>query len=245
MQIDLLNKKILLIGGTGTLGAQFTKQFSSMGARVIYTYFSDEELAGKLCAKNAEPLFLDLHKREQTKQLKELIKKRWGELDALVFNAGFVRDRTVTKMSEDEFDSVIDGNLSAAQRIVKALLPLLYRAQKAKLVFITSRVGQQGGFGEANYAAAKAGLAAYVKTLAVEVGRKGICVNAISPGFMLSKMTKNLPEEVYVRQKQISALGQLGDPEEVAQFVSFLLSEKVQNLSGQVINFDSRRTKLF
>lgn len=245
MHIDLAGKVILVTGGTSALGAEIVERAAAEKASVFFTYFENQARARALMDKGARGFQMDLRSPADIDKLKEEIKKHTPSLEGLVNNAGIVRDRTLAHMTDEEFDEVIRADLTAPFLIIKKFLPMLYKKEGGKVINITSRVGIQGGFGEANYAAAKAGLAALTKTLAWETGRKKMCVNAVAPGFMMSKMTENLPPEVYEKQKKESCLESFSDPGEVADFVIFLLSDAVRNVSGQLFCFDSRKTKIF
>jgi len=157
-----------------------------------------------------------------------------------VNNAVVVRDKTIAQLTEADWDSVIEGSLSGTALLTKVLLPLLYKSNHGRIINIVSPVGQHGAFGLGNYAAAKGGLIAFTKSLAKEVGRKKILVNAVNPGFMLSNITKEIPNSVMAENKNRSCLGTLSDPCEVAQFILYLASDAVQSFSGQVFHCDSR-----
>lgn len=245
MQIDLAGKVILVSGGTSALGFEMASQAVREKAAVYFTYFENGTKAAELVQAGARAIRADLRRTDQIDLVKETIKKDFPYLDGLVNNAAIVRDRTLGNMTEEEFDEVLDVDLTAVFRLTKRLLPLLYKKEGGKIVNITSRVGMQGGFGESNYAAAKAGLAAFTKTLARETGRKKICVNAVAPGFIMSRMTQNLPETVYARQLAASAFESYCDPAEVARFVVYLLSDAVKNVTGQLFYYDSRETRIF
>ncbi len=245
MHIDLSGKVILVTAGTSALGTQIVERAMAEKATVFFTYFENQNKAQTLIAKGAYGFRADLRSPADIDKLKEEIKKHTPVLDGLVNNAGIVRDRTLTNLTDEEFNEVIGVDLTAVFLLIKKFLPMLYKKEGGKVVNITSRVGIQGGFGEANYAAAKAGLVALTKTLAWEAGRKKMCVNAVAPGFMMSGMTRDLPPEVYERQKKESCLESFSDPGEVADFIIYLLSDRVRNVSGQVFLFDSRRCRSF
>lgn len=245
MKIDLAGKTVLVTAGTSALGTEIVKAALAEGAKVHFTYHENESGARALEAAGANPVRVNLRDPGDIDRLKDALKSVGGALDGLVNNAGIVRDHTLGNLTDEEFDDVVAVDLTAAFRVTKRLLPLLYKSPAGKIVNLISRVGLQGGFGEANYAAAKAGLAAFTKTLAWEVGRKGICVNAVAPGFLLSRMTRGLAPEIHERQKNESCLGRLGDAEEAARFIIYLLSDAMNSVSGQVFHIDSRKTRLF
>lgn len=157
----------------------------------------------------------------------------------LVNNAGITRDRTIAKMSDDEWQSVIDVNLTGAFNMIRAVVPGMVEAGFGRIVDITSINGLRGKFGQANYSASKAGLIGLTKTAAHELGPKGITVNAIAPGMVLTEMALALPEEF--RQKAVaeSALGQLAEPKDIANAVLFLLSDGARMITGQVPQVDA------
>lgn len=245
MRFDLGGKTILITGGTSVLGREIAGRALRENARVLFTYFQNEALAGELRRKGAQGFRLDLTRRKDVLRFGEEMEKEISLLDALVLNAGLVRDHAIVNLSEDEFDGVIEADLTANFLLAKKLLPYLFRSGQGKILAVTSRAGVQGGVGEANYAAAKAGLNAFIKTLAVEAGREGVLANAVAPGFMMSRMTESLPEEVHERHRQESVLGCFQEPGEIADFVIYLLSDLVKHVSGQIFHWDSRRTKLF
>lgn len=241
MNISLSGKNILITGGTGTLGSVLVTRALEEGARVFFAYHRNEEKAKALADKGAVPLQFDITDRTAVDWLKDKLKENCGNLDALVHCAGIVRDHTLQNLTADDWDKVIAVNLTAVYYLTRKLLPLLYKKENSRIIFIASRVGLQGGFGEANYAASKAGLIALTKTLAAEVGRQGILVNAVTPGFMLSKMNEGLSDDVKEKNRKESYLGSFSDPNEVADFMIYLLSDKVSKLTGQVFHYDSRK----
>ncbi len=241
----MLNQKnVLITGGTGLLGRALVRRSLEVGGRVTFTYFQNERAARELQDAGAQGVQADLRSPDVFLRLKNLLKERSGGLDILIHNAAVARDSTVSKMDEQAWDEVIDVNLTAAYRLVKALLPLLYKSERAKLLFVSSRAGRLGAFGASNYAASKAGLEAFARSLAREVGRKGILVNAVTPGFLIgSAMTRDLPESVKASLEGESVLERASDPEEAARHIVALLSDETTLVSGQVFDFDARITR--
>jgi 3-oxoacyl-[acyl-carrier protein] reductase len=157
----------------------------------------------------------------------------------LVNNAGITRDRSVLKMSDDEWQSVLSVNLTGAFHVVRALAPAMREAGYGRIVNITSINGLRGKFGQANYSASKAGLIGLTKTLARELGPRGITVNAVAPGMVLTEMARALPEEFLAKARQESVLPELAEPEDIANAVLFLLSDAARMITGEVIRVDA------
>jgi len=158
----------------------------------------------------------------------------------LIHNAAATADSLIEKMPEEDWDRVVGVNLKAPFYMTKRLLPLLFKKQPSKVFMLVSRAGLSGLYGAANYAASKGGLIAMTKSLAKELGRKKVLVNAINPGFMKAAMTAKLPENVLKKNIQDSPLKTFSDPEEVADFMVYLSSDLMRQVTGQVFHFESR-----
>ena len=174
-------------------------------------------------------------------QVSELIKSAidfMGGVDILVNNAGVTRDSLMLRMSEDDWDYVLDSNLKSAFLCTKAVLPQMLRQKSGRIVNISSVVGIYGNPGQSNYTAAKAGLIGLTKTTAKEVGSRGITVNAVAPGFIKTKMVAGLSTEILSEVEKRVALGRLGNTEDVAGTVAFLVSPDASYITGQVISVD-------
>ena len=165
------------------------------------------------------------------------VKEHAGSVDILVNNAGITRDRSLAKMSQEEWDAVIETNLSSVFHLTARVLPHMVEAGYGRIVNISSVVGLHGNFGQANYAAAKAGIVGFTKTAALELARKGVTVNAIAPGFIETQMIAAMPDDVRNRILEKIPMGRFGRPEEIADLVAFLVT-KGDYITGQVIAID-------
>jgi len=245
------NKVVLITGASGGIGKAIALKFTSFGAKIALNDISSQEENLKKLKEEIEQLqkveneplpfvnyFLaDISKYDEVEKMIEEIKKEFGRLDVLVNNAGICQDKTLAKMSIQEWQKVIDIDLTGVFNCSKAALPLLAQNQ-GKIVSLSSIVGQRGNFGQINYAAAKAGIIGFTKSLAKEVGKFGVTVNAIAPGFIETRLTENLPEEFKMMVKKLTSLGRFGKPEEVADLVVFLASDKANFITGAVFNID-------
>jgi len=233
------NKVVLITGASGGIGKAITKKFATAGAKVALNDIAPaEENLKKLAEELGSRYFLaDVSKLEEVEKMVENIQKEFGRLDVLVNNAGITQDRTLAKMTKEEWQKVIDIDLTGVFNCSKAVLPLII-ANQGKIVNISSLVGQRGNFGQTNYAAAKAGIIGFTKALSKEVGRFGVTVNAIAPGFIETRLTENLPPELKETIKKFTPLGRFGKPEEIANLIFFLASEEASFITGAVINID-------
>ncbi|PIS39673.1 MAG: 3-oxoacyl-ACP reductase [Candidatus Nealsonbacteria bacterium CG08_land_8_20_14_0_20_38_20] len=244
------DKVILITGSSQGIGRAIALKFASLGAKIALNDIPAQEEnlkrvkeeTEKKLTESGSPLtvryFLaDVSKLDEVEKMVESIKKEFGRLDVLVNNAGTCQDRTLAKMTKEEWQRVIDIDLTGVFNCSKAALPLLIAGQ-GKIINISSVVGQRGNFGQTNYAAAKAGIIGFTKSLAKEVGRLGVTVNAVAPGFIDTKLTESVPEQIRAAVKQLTALGRLGKPEEIANLVAFLASGEASFITGAVINID-------
>ncbi len=238
------NKVILITGSSQGIGRAIALKFASHRAKIALNDIQFQEGNLKKVKEEIEALgsqakyfFADVSKLEEVEKMVEEIKKEFGRLDILVNNAGITQDRTLAKMTKEEWQRVIDIDLTGVFNCAKAALPLIIQNQ-GNIVSLSSLVGQRGNFGQTNYAAAKAGIIGFTKSLAKEVGRLGVRVNAVAPGFIETRLTETVPENVKTTVKQLTALGRFGKPEEVASVVAFLVSEEASFITGEVINID-------
>ena len=233
------DKVVLITGASGGMGRAIAQKFAEDGANIA---LNDIGAAEENLKKTAEELggkyFLaDVSKLEEVEKMIRDIQKEFGRLDILVNNAGICQDKTLAKMTKEEWQRVIDVDLTGVFNCTKAALPLII-ANQGKIISISSLVGQRGNFGQTNYAAAKAGIIGFTKALAKEVGRFGVTVNAIAPGFIETRLTENLPPEIKETVRKFTPLGRFGKPEEVASLVFFLASKEASFITGTVINID-------
>lgn len=242
MEVSLSGKQILITGGTSALGRVFVRRAREEKARVFFTYHQNLETARELERLGARGFQVDLASRREIDELKNKIKAVTSSLDAIVHNAAIVRDHTIQNLTEAEWDEVISVDLDAVYYLTKKFLSFLFKKPGSKIIHVISRVGTRGGFGQANYAAAKGGLLALTKSLAKELGKKEILVNAFNPGFMRSRMTEGMPSEAVRRNIKESSLGRISDPAEASDFLVYLLSDCFRGVSGQTFHFDSRPT---
>ena len=221
---QLAGKVAIVTGGARGIGRTITDALVARGAQVhVFDMTDSNESAGVLHRVNVA---------DAVAQLPE-------PATLLVNNAGITRDRSLLKMSDDEWRSVLDVNLSGAFHMVRACAPGMIAAGSGRIVNITSINGLRGKFGQANYTAAKAGMIGLTKTAARELGPKGITVNAVAPGMVMTEMARALPAEVLERALQESVMRELATPEDIAAAVVFLLSDMARMITGEVIRVDA------
>jgi 3-oxoacyl-[acyl-carrier protein] reductase len=237
----LKDKVILITGSSQGIGKSIALKLASLESKLALNDIpSQEENLKKLqqeTGNNSKYYFADVSNYTQVEKMIEEIKKDFGKIDVLINNAGICLDKTLAKMTDLEWQKVIDINLTGVFNCSKATLPLIIQSQ-GNIINISSIVGQRGNFGQANYAASKAGIIGFTKSLSKEVGRFNVRVNAIAPGFIETKMAETIPEELKIMVKKLTSLGRFGKPEEIANTVAFLASDKASFITGTVINVD-------
>ena len=234
-------KNILITGGTSALGSAFVRKALEARAAVFFTYFQNESKAKELVTLGAQGFRLNLASPQEIDSFQKEFRSKVKVLHVLIHNAAATRDATVSNMEESAWDEVLNVNLKAPYLLTKKLLSPLFKADPAKIFFITSRGALHGIFGASNYAASKAALIGLAKSLAQELGRKNILVNCVNPGFMKSRMTEPLPEAVTQKNIQESVLGKISSPGEVADFLVYLSSDRMTQVSGQIFHYESRK----
>lgn len=232
-------KTVLVTGASGGIGEVIARKFAEKGAVVaVHGTSRSEDKLKKLAHELEGKYFLaDVSAQEEVQKMMENLKNELGQLDVLVNNAGITQDRTLAKMSKEEWQKVIDTNLTGVFNVSQASLPLI-TASSGKIVNISSLVGERGNFGQTNYAAAKAGIIGFTKSLSKELGNLGVNVNAVAPGFIHTQMTEALPDELKSTVKKLTSLNRFGKPEEVADLVLFLSSDNASFITGEVVDID-------
>ena len=238
----MLDGKIVLVtGATRGIGKAISLTLGKAGATVIGTATSeagannvsqmldDEKISGK-------GIVLDVTDNDQISKLDETIKKDFGSVDILINNAGITRDNILLRMKEDEWENIINTNLSSIYKMSKSVLRGMIKKRSGRIISITSVVGTMGNAGQSNYAAAKAGIIGFTKSLAREVGVRGITVNAIAPGFIETDMTDSLPQDQKEALASQIPIGRLGTADEVAQAVLFLAGDSGSYITGQTLH---------
>ena len=243
--MDLDGKVALVTGGSKGIGRAISIDLAGNGADVALTFLPTEEKAVKTVVdalktsgRRVREYPVEISDFEQVQRLVERVVSDFGRLDILVNNAGINWDGVVWKMTEEQWDRVIDVDLKGAFNAIRAATPIFKNQRSGKIVTITSINGLRGRFGQANYAAAKAGLVGLTKTVAREMGKYGVNVNAVAPGMIETDMVRNLTEEARQRSIAETVFNRLGQPEDVAHLVSFLCTEKARHITGEVIKVD-------
>lgn len=236
----LEGKNLLITGGTSRLGSALVRRALELGGKVFFTFYTAEDAAAKLESEGASGFQADL---SDTAAMDAFLKRFLARVDCLhtlIHNAAATRDLLLRDMEEADWDYVMNVGLKAPYYLTRGLLAPLKKPNGAKVFMLTSRAAFVGTAGLTNYASAKAGVIALAKSLARELGPDNILVNAVNPGFMESRMTEHLSEEVLARNRKASALKRFSNPEEVAYFICSLASDENTQLTGQVFSLESR-----
>lgn len=241
----MLEKKTALVTGAGKgIGRAIALALAKMGVLVIVNYRGSKEQAEETVQKiremgqEAEAYPCDVSDFQAVETMMKTIVSKYGRLDILVNNAGITKDGLILKMSEEDFDKVVDTNLKGTFHTIRHASRQMIRQRSGRIINISSVSGVMGNPGQANYAAAKAGIIGLTKTMAKELGSRGITVNAIAPGFIETDMTAVLSESVQQNIQAQIHLGHFGKPEDVAAAAAFLASEEAGYITGQVLCVD-------
>ncbi|SKA78107.1 3-oxoacyl-[acyl-carrier-protein] reductase [Clostridium sp. USBA 49] len=241
----MLTGKVAVVTGAGRgIGKAIALKLSRLGASVVINYRSSEKEAKELIDEiisfggKAEAIKGDVSKIEDAEKVIKFAVEKFGRLDILVNNAGITRDTLLLRMKEEDFDKVIEVNLKGVFNCTKHASSIMLKQKSGKIINISSVIGLIGNAGQANYAAAKAGIIGFTKSVAKELGARGITVNAVAPGFITTDMTEVLSDKIKEKLLENVPLKRLGSPEDVANLVAFLSSDSSNYITGQVINVD-------
>ncbi len=235
--MDLKNKKILITGATGGIGNTLIEKFNNLGSSILATGTNEDKLTNlkkKFPNINIEKFKLDEHNKIEN--FIETVSEKLGGLDILVNNAGITLDNLSIRLTEENWKKVLDINLTSTFLMCKFAIKKMLKKKYGKIINITSIVGHTGNLGQANYAASKAGIIAFSKSLAIEYAKKNICINCVSPGFIKTEMTDKINEEF--KQNLLSKIpsGKLGSGEDVSNCVAFLASDLANYINGETIH---------
>jgi len=246
--MELEGKVSLVTGASRGIGKAIALKLASLGSKVAVNYVAIEDsnkidadnLVGSITHRGGEAMAVeaDMRDSEAVRAMVEQVINKWSKIDILVNNAGINRDTLLLRMSDDAWDDVINTNLRGAYLCTKFALKYMMRQEWGRIISISSITGIVGNIGQSNYAASKGGIIAFTKSIAREAGSRNITVNAVAPGFIVTGMTDKLPSE---RKEAILAmvpLKRFGQPEDVAELVAFLASERAGYITGQVVTVD-------
>ena len=244
MNFDFSNKVALITGSSSGIGAAIAKEIAAGGAAVAIHYRGNADGANAVASEirsnggKCELFQADVSNTEQAAELIKKVQETFGSLDILINNAGTTRDTLLLSMKEEEWDAVISTNLKSVYAVSKAALRGMIKKRWGRIINITSVVGITGQAGQSNYAASKAGIIGFTKSLAREVASRNITVNAVAPGFVPTALTDVLNEEQRAKIVSETPIGRMGTPEEIAWAVGFLASERSGFITGQVLTVD-------
>jgi 3-oxoacyl-[acyl-carrier protein] reductase len=242
--IDLTGKTALVTGGSRGIGRAIVLRLARQGADVAFSYRGNQAAAETTVAevealgRRGLAVQADAKEQEGAESLVKAVLEAFGKIDILVNNAGITRDDLIMRMKAEDWTDVLETNLFGAFWALKACTRPMLKARSGRVINITSVSGQAGQMGQANYSSAKAGLIGLTKAAARELASRGITVNAVAPGFVLTELTKDLPEALQTQITERTPLGRFGTPEEIADAVAFLASDEAGYITGQVLAVD-------
>jgi 3-oxoacyl-[acyl-carrier protein] reductase len=239
----LLDDRVCVITGSSRgIGRAIATEFGRNDARVVVNYRTSEKKANEVVDQiesdggTAVSVQADVTNKNQIEQMREKALEAFGSIDVLVNNAGITRDTTFATMSQDDWDQVLDIHLGGMFRCTKTFFEEIQDADDGRLINISSIIGKQGNFGQANYAAAKSGMFGFTRTLALELAQSGSTANCIAPGFVKTDMFADIDEELREQIRSDIPLGRLADPEDIAYLAKFLASTESSYVTGEVID---------
>ncbi len=238
-----INKIALVTGASRGIGAAIALDLAKNNMFVIGTATSDNgvkkiEESFKASQQRGVGLVLNVKDNKSIETLISNIEENYGDIDILINNAGVTRDNLLMKMKEEDWDEVINTNLKSIFKLSQSLIRKMIKNRYGRIINISSVVGYSGNAGQANYAASKSGISGFTKSLAQEVGSRGVTVNCIAPGFIDTEMTQSLPDDHKNQLLSKIPLGKLGTPEDIANAVSFLVSDKANYITGETIHIN-------
>jgi 3-oxoacyl-[acyl-carrier protein] reductase len=239
--LELLGKVALVTGAAQGIGRAIALLLAQKGADIVVSDINLEKAEETVreietIGRRAMAIRADVANTNDVERMVEAILGRFGQIDILVNNAGITRDKLILRMTEEDWDAVLNINLKGTFNCTKAVVRHMSKQRRGKIVNIASVVGEMGNVGQANYSASKAGVIGFTKTIAREFAQRGINVNAIAPGYIETPMTEALTEKVKEGLRRMIPMERLGRPEDVAQAVLFLVSEASSYITGQVLN---------
>ncbi len=237
------NKNAIVTGSARGIGKAIAIKLAEEGANVVIVDVNYEAALEtteeiKKMGRKSFAIKVDVTKYEEVEAMIEKTKTEWGSVDILVNNAGITKDNLILKMTPEDFDLVIDINLKGVFNGIKAVFPVMMKQKSGKIINIASVIGLMGNVGQANYAASKGGVIALTKTAAKELAQRGVCVNAVAPGYIQTPMTDKLPDNVKEEILKLVPMRKMGQPEDVAKAVLFLASPDSDYITGQTITVD-------
>jgi len=242
--MDISNRVAIVTGSARGIGQAIALKLAEVGATVVVNDIGEaeplESVAEEIRAMNRQSLAViaDVSSSTEVANLVDKTINTYGKVDILVNNAGITRDQLVLRMSDEDWDTVLNVDLKSAFFCTRAVLRSMLKQRWGRIISITSIVGEVGNPGQANYATAKAGIIGFTRSIAKEIASRGITANAIAPGFIDTKLTQQLEEKQAQELLKRIPLGYLGSPRDVAEAVAFLASEEARYITGQVLNVD-------
>lgn len=240
----LKEKTAIITGASKGIGKAIAIKLATLGANIVLNYKSDDRSVAEVKNKieqldaNVSVIKADISDFDDAKKLVKGALDKFGSVEILVNNAGITSDNLIVRMKEEDFDNVLKVNLKGTFNCIRHVSPIMLKQRYGKIINISSIVGISGNAGQANYAASKAGIIGITKSVAKELGSRGINVNAIAPGFIETDMTKNLSKNIKEAVLESIPLKRFGKPSDVAEIVAFLASDSSSYITGQVINVD-------
>ena len=239
--MPLEDKVVIVTGGAKGIGAAVSEQLATLGAKVVVNYNSSfkeaEKIVNKMKSKGGQVCCLpgNVANEEHMERIAKLTRERFDKIDILVNNAGITQDNLMVNMTSEEWRKVVETNLNGVFNSTHAALPAMKEQNSGCIINMSSIIGQMGGVGQANYSAAKAGVIGFTKTLAQEMARYNIRVNAVCPGFIDTSMTEQIPEKVKEKLMKKIPMGRFGETQEIAKTIAFLILHGTY-ITGQTIN---------